>query len=106
MRGSATSHAINRGSVTATVFGPGSAPAGGAGQINPFFAGPAGVNAETVRFQADELFGPGAQFVGGAESLFGTFKADYDLGADWRARVRHRRSARTTAGRSAKARSA
>ena len=72
---------INRGSVTATVFGPGSTPAGGAGQINPFFAGPAGVNAETVRFQADELFGPGAQFVGGAESLFGTFAADYNLGA-------------------------
>ena len=67
------------------MFGPGSTPAGGAGQINPFFAGPAGVNAETVRFQADELFGPGAQFVGGAESLFGTFQADYDLGGDWRA---------------------
>jgi iron complex outermembrane recepter protein len=76
---------INRGSVTATVFGAGSAPAGGAGQINPFFAGPAGVNTETVRFQADEMFGPGAQFTGGAESLFGTFTLDYDIGADWRA---------------------
>src|SRR4030095_11378451 len=60
-------------------------PAVGAGQINPFFAGPAGVNSETVRFQADEMFGPGAQFIGGAESLFGTFTLDYDIGADWRA---------------------
>ena len=73
---------ITRGSVTANVFGPGSAPAGGAGQVNPFFAGPAGVNSETVRFQADELFGPGAEFVGGAESLFGTFTAQYRLG-EW-----------------------
>ena len=75
---------INRGSVTATVFGPGSTPAGGAGQINPFFTGPAGVNAETVRFQADELFGPGARLLGGAESLFGTFGAEYSLGEEWR----------------------
>src|SRR6185312_11172423 len=49
-----------------------------------FFVGPAGVNSETVRFQADEMFGPGAQFIGGAESLFGTFTLDYDIGADWR----------------------
>jgi iron complex outermembrane receptor protein len=76
---------ITRGSVTATVFGPGSAPAGGAGQINPFFAGPAGVNAETIRFQADELFGPGAKLTGGAEAVFGTFGAEYQFGNDWRA---------------------
>ncbi len=79
--------AVNSGSVTATVYGPGSTPPGGAGQINPFFAGPPGVNSETVRFQADELFGPGAEFTGGAESLFGTFNADFRFGAEWRANV-------------------
>jgi iron complex outermembrane receptor protein len=76
---------INRGSVTATVWGPGSTPPGGAGQINPFFKGPAGVNAETVRFQADELFGPGATLTGGAESLFGTVGLEYRIGSSWRA---------------------
>jgi iron complex outermembrane recepter protein len=79
--------AVNRGSVTATVYGPGSTPPGGAGQINPFFVGPPGVNSETVRFQADELFGPGAEFTGGAESLFGTFNADFRFGGEWRANV-------------------
>ena len=79
--------AVNRGAVTATVFGPGSAPAGGAGQINPFFVGPAGVNTATVRFQADELFGPGAEFTGGAESLFTTFNAEFRFGGEWRANV-------------------
>jgi iron complex outermembrane receptor protein len=76
---------INRGSVTATVWGPGSTPAGGAGQINPFFQGPAGVNVETVRFQADDLFGPGAKQTAGAESIFGTFALDAQLKGTWRA---------------------
>jgi iron complex outermembrane receptor protein len=76
---------INRGSVTATVFGAGSTPGGGAGQINPFFQGPAGVSAETVRFQADELFGPGARLTGGAESIFGTFGVEYQLKGTWQA---------------------
>jgi iron complex outermembrane recepter protein len=79
--------AVNRGAVTATVFGPGSAPVGGAGQINPFFAGPAGVTTETVRFQADELFGPGAKFTGGAESLFTAFNAEFRFGEEWRANI-------------------
>src|SRR5436190_1195983 len=79
--------AINRGSVTATVYGPGSVPAGGAGQINPFFAGPTGANTETVRFQADELFGPGAKFTGGADSLFATATAEWRFANDWRANV-------------------
>ena len=76
---------ITRGSVTANVWGPGSTPAGGAGQINPFFRGPAGVNAETVRFQADDLFGPGARQTGSAESLFGTLGLDAELKGTWRA---------------------
>ena len=69
------------------VSGPAALRPGGAGQINPFFAGPPGVNSETVRFQADELFGPGAEFTGGAESLFGTFNADFRFGGEWRANV-------------------
>jgi iron complex outermembrane receptor protein len=76
---------IARGSVTANVFGPGSTPTGGAAQINPFFQGPAGVNAETVRFQADDLFGPGARQSGGAESIFGTAGLDVQLKGTWRA---------------------
>jgi iron complex outermembrane receptor protein len=75
---------IVRGSVTANVWGPGSTPAGGAGQINPFFQGPAGVNVETVRFQADQLFGPGAHQNGGAESIFGTFGLDAPIKGTWR----------------------
>jgi len=74
---------ITRGSVLATVYGPGSTPPGGAGQINPFFQAPAGVNVATVRFQGDDLFGPGAQFSGGAESLFGTFSATYEIKGTW-----------------------
>src|SRR6185312_8521807 len=62
---------INRGSVTANVFGPGSTPAG--------------VAAETVRFQADDLFGPGAKQTGGAESMFGTLGLDAQLKGTWRA---------------------
>lgn len=77
--------AINRGSVIATVWGPGSSPGGGAGQINPFFQGPPGVSAETVRFQADDLFGPGATLTGGAESIFGTFGVEYQLAGTWHA---------------------
>ena len=78
---------INRGSVTANVWGAGSTPTGGAGQINPFFKGPAGVNVETVRFQADDLFGAGARQTGGAESIFGTLGLDAELKGTWRATV-------------------
>jgi iron complex outermembrane receptor protein len=81
---------INRGSINANAFAtgattvPGTAVPVAAGQINPFFAGPAGVNTGQVRFQADELFGPGAKLIGGAESLFGTFAAEYSFGDNWR----------------------
>jgi iron complex outermembrane receptor protein len=72
-----------RGSVAATIFGPGSAPGGGAGQINPFFAGPPGVTTETVRFDANELLGPGAFAEQGQKTAFGAFRAAYDLGGGW-----------------------
>src|SRR5262249_25830928 len=50
-----------------------------------FCQGPTGVNAETVRFQADQLFGPGAHQTGGAESLFGTIGLDAQLKGTWHA---------------------
>ena len=39
-----------------TVFGPGSTPPGGAGQINPFFRGPAGVTTETIFVNFDPIW--------------------------------------------------
>jgi iron complex outermembrane receptor protein len=53
--------ATARGTLTATVYGPGSTPPGGAGQINPFYTNPPGVTAtsQTVRFDSDALLGPG-----------------------------------------------
>jgi len=51
---------IPMGSVTATVYGPGSA---NVSQINPFFVAPAGstATAETVRFDAQDLLGTSSQ---------------------------------------------
>jgi iron complex outermembrane receptor protein len=77
--------AIARGSVTATVFS--ASPPGGTGQANPFFAGPPGVTTETVRFQADDLLGPGARNKGGAETFFVTAGAEYKFGGDWQATI-------------------
>jgi iron complex outermembrane receptor protein len=73
---------VARGSVTTRAFGAGSTAA--AGQINPFFTGPTGVNTEEVRFAADDLFGPGAVQKGGAESAFATSTLEYQIGGDWR----------------------
>jgi len=74
----------SRGSLSAiTVYGPGSTPPGGAGQINPFFRGPPGVVQEMVFFNFDQLLGPGQVSEGGAESAFGTFSLAYDAGGGW-----------------------
>jgi len=75
--------AISRGAVTATVYGPGSSPPGGAGQIDPFFQGPPGVSTETIRFDADNLLGPGAANRAGAETFMVTAGADAQLWGDW-----------------------
>lgn len=66
------------------VFGPGATAPGGAGQINPFFQGPAGTSTERVSFAADELF-PNATNRAGAETGYGALKAEYDLGSRWTA---------------------
>jgi iron complex outermembrane receptor protein len=71
-----------RGNVTTTVFGPGAA---NAAQINPFFVRPAGTTAtsETVRWQADGLFGPGAHADSGDEAHYFSVGADYKITDDW-----------------------
>lgn len=73
------------GAVLATVFGPGSVPAGGAGQINPFYVGMPGQTStsQQVRFSGDALFGPGAEINSGEEHFFVNTHADYELSDKW-----------------------
>lgn len=73
------------GAVLATVFGPGSTPAGGAGQINPFYVAMPGQTSTTqqVRFSGDALFGPGARIESGEEHFFVTPHFDYELSDSW-----------------------
>ncbi len=74
---------ISRGSVTARVFGPGNA---NASQINPFYVFPTGVTATSglVRFNADELLGPGAKAYSEAETFYATGNIQYRLSDSWR----------------------
>ena len=74
----------SRGTIQATIFGPGAA---NASQIYPFFQTPAGVTAtsETVRFDANDLFGPGAKTLGGEETGYFHSTAEYKLTDSWRA---------------------
>lgn len=76
------SQAISRGVATATVFGPGS---GKGGQINPFFVGVPGstTGVETVRYDFNQLLGPGANSKFGTEVLSGHLNANVKLGGDW-----------------------
>lgn len=70
------------GTVTATVFGPGSASAS---QINPFFQAPAGVatNSETVRLDGSALLGMGGQTRSGSNTFYTSGRLEYRLGGDW-----------------------
>lgn len=77
--------ALGRGGVNATVYGPGSTPPGGAGQINPFFQGPPGATSETVEFNGDNLLGPGAAQTGGIKTLMGDVRLTWQLPHDWEA---------------------
>jgi iron complex outermembrane receptor protein len=72
-----------RGNITATAYGPGSSPPGGAAEINPYFEGPPGVTSETVSFNADSLLGSGAYESGGAKVTMGRFNVVYDFADDW-----------------------
>lgn len=73
----------SRGTVQATIFGPG---ATNTAQINPFFQAPAGSTAtsETIRFDANQLFGPGAKTVAGEETGYVHGEAEYKFGDNWR----------------------
>lgn len=77
---------VARGGVQATIFGPGYS---NAAQINPFFQLPAGTTATsaTVRFQADDLLGPGAHIDSGAETTYTLIKGNYEINDSWNAEV-------------------
>ena len=72
----------SRGSVQATIFGPAS---GKGSQINPFYQGVAGSTAtsETINFDFNELLGPGAQTVSGAEDFYVHGDAEYEINDNW-----------------------
>ena len=75
-----------RGTITtATVFGPGSTPAGGAGQINPFFQAPPGVTSGTVSFDFGQLLGGNSKSYNTTSSIGASVTADVALGHDWQA---------------------
>jgi len=74
----------SRGTIQSTIFGPGAA---NTAQINPFFVRPAGSTAtsETVRFDANQLLGPGAHTNAGEETGYAHVEAEYKLNDNWRA---------------------
>ena len=75
--------AVSRGTINGVrVYGAG-APGAVAGQANPFFEGPAGVNTETVAWSADDLFGPGAETNSGARTFQASGALTYDFPHEW-----------------------
>lgn len=66
----------SRGTLTATAFGSGP-------QANPFYTNPAGYTGtatrQTVRWQADELLGPGAKSLSGSDSMYADVELRYRL---------------------------
>jgi iron complex outermembrane receptor protein len=70
---------VARGGIQATVFSTGA-------QANPFYTNPPGVTAasQTIRWQADELLGPGAYSNFGAESWYTSLNAEYRLNDNFR----------------------
>ena len=72
-----------RGTIQATIFGPGSTATS---QINPFYVGLPGSTAtsESVRFDADDLLGPGANTTSGEETGYVSGTAEYRIGDNWR----------------------
>jgi iron complex outermembrane recepter protein len=73
----------SRGTLTATAFG--NAP--GNVQSNPFYINPPGVTAtrQEVRYNFDQLLGPGAESQGGDSFLSGHADLTYRLFGDWEA---------------------
>lgn len=77
------SQKLTRGTIQATIFGPGSA---NVSQINPFFVGIPGnpATSESVRFDADQLLGPGARTDSGEQNFYVSGDAEYKLTDKWR----------------------
>ncbi|UAJ10122.1 TonB-dependent receptor domain-containing protein [Glacieibacterium megasporae] len=73
---------VTRGAVTATIF----RTAANAGQVNPFYVGVPGsaATSETVRFNADDLLGPGAHIDSSAEDFYVHGTAEYKLDGNFR----------------------
>lgn len=72
----------SRGTLTATAFGPGHTnPA----QVNPFYINPPGVTAtrQQVRYNFDELLGPGATSNGSEFLTTASSTIDYRINDDW-----------------------
>ena len=76
--------AISRGTVTATAYGAGP-------QANPFYVSPAGYTGtatnETVRWDADSLFGPGAESEFGSNSYYADTTFQYKFGNGFHANL-------------------
>ena len=66
----------SRGTVTATAFGTGP-------QANPFYTNPVGYTGpatrQTIRWSADELFGPGAKTLTGSNSMYADAEFRYNI---------------------------
>jgi iron complex outermembrane receptor protein len=77
------SQKLTRGTIQATIFGPGSA---NTSQINPFFVGIPGnpATAESIRFDADQLLGPGAKTDSGEQNFYASGNAEYKFNDNWR----------------------
>lgn len=80
----AVSH-ISRGTLQATAFGPGAPAPTLAGQINPFYTNPPGVIAtkQTVRYDFNQLLGPGAWQGFGDDELVGDATLNWNINSNW-----------------------
>ena len=74
-----------RGTIQATVFGTGA-------QANPFYVNPPGVvagtpagNSQTIRWDANQLLGPGAYTNNTAPVWYGTLNGEWRINDNWRA---------------------
>jgi iron complex outermembrane receptor protein len=73
-----TTAATSRGTLTAYGFGTGA-------QANPFYTNPPGITAtkQQIRYDFDQLLGPGAYTLSGYHTLSGTIDANYAITNDW-----------------------
>jgi len=78
---------VSRGTLQATAFGPGAFAANSPnfGQINPFYINPPGVAAtkQTIRYDFDQLLGPGASSGFGDDELVGDATLNWNIDGNW-----------------------